>query len=141
MCREGLRTRNSFHRVYHGSKCVPTLQESLNVILLLLLLRLCKCLFKCHVKLGACIEVNYLHVEYKGVPLIPESVGAYVIPQLCMYSYLSCTPSCISRSFSGTPISPAPSGLSYSICTVARCPSIPSYSISVPFLLYNITID
>ena len=52
----------------------------LKVQVLILLLRLCKSLFRSHSQVGAHIEVDHSNVKHCGGPPIPEAMVSYVCP-------------------------------------------------------------
>ena len=84
------------------------IQASLKVYIFLIILRLCKRIFRCHAQLGAYIKTNYSNVKHCSGPPLTEALGAYVRPRLCRYRYLSRPPYYLN--FSCPKISPAPFG-------------------------------
>ena len=64
---------------------MPTIQTSMEVFVLLLLLRLCKRFLGNYAQVGACVEVDNPYAKYCGGPPLPEYVGAYMRLLICRY--------------------------------------------------------
>ena len=121
---------------------MPTLQEIQKVFFLPLLLLLCKQLCGRHAQVVSRVEVENSHVEHSSGLPIPEYLGAYTIPRLFRYHYLSQPPSRLSPPLASPPISPDPLELfSVNVCPTSSCISplcIPDPDLSP---MYSTTID